>query len=352
MPQHLVHSLLCCLILTAATTGDEGTSQAPASQTSPYQIEKVSQPVPSQPYERYFTTDALGRRITFYVSQEPVDSRPLPLVVYVHGSGCQSHFARLDGRIIPQNGHATLADVVRGRARLLIVEKPGARFLDMPERPGTAMRASDEFLREHTLDRWVEALSAAMKAARTLPAIDSSRTLVIGHSEGGLVACKVAANNAFVTEVASLAGGGPSQLFDLVELAREGALARDVSDDPQRRALHILGEYGEVLEDPTSTTKQFLGHPYRRWSTFGASSPMEQLARTDARIYIAQGGSDRAVHPMSARMLYADLVARGKKVTLDFVPDADHSFAFRGEGVALSDGWKLLMSRVIKWYID
>jgi len=48
--------------------------------------------VPRQPYERYFTTDRLGREITFYVSERPAAPTSLPLVVFVQGSGCGSCF--------------------------------------------------------------------------------------------------------------------------------------------------------------------------------------------------------------------------------------------------------------------
>ncbi len=315
-----------------------------------YQAQKDTERVPSQPFDRYFTTDKFGRRITFYVSEEPADSRRLPLVVYVQGSGCQSHFGTRGERIIPQNGHGTVADVVRGKARLVIVEKPGVTFLDTPEHAGGSQSASDEFRREHTLERWSEAVSAATKAARTLSQVDASRTLIIGHSEGGLVACKVAADDSFVTHVAMLAGGGTSQLFDLVELARQGAFAQQVSDDAGVRAKFMLDEHAKILEDPTSTTKEFLGHPYLRWATFLASSPMEELAKTTARIYVAQGGADKAVLPISARVLYAQLVAKGKDATLDWVTDADHSFNRKDKPD--SDGWKDVLDRTAEWYLN
>ena len=65
-------------------------------------------------------------------------------------------------------------------------------------------------------------MSAGVRAARTLPGVDPARTLAAGHSEGGIVAAHVAAGDSAVTHVAVLAGGGPTQLHDLVELARQG----------------------------------------------------------------------------------------------------------------------------------
>lgn len=306
--------------------------------------------IPGQPFTRHATTDRFGREITFYLSEEPDASARLPLVVYIHGSGSQSLFGKRGDRIIPQAGQGTVADVARGRARLLIVEKPGVKFLDTPERGGGATEASEEFAREHTLDRWAEAVGAAIKSAREMPQIDPQRVVVIGHSEGGLVACKVAADNNFITHVACLAGGGPTQLFDLVELAREGKFAAPVSEDPEVRVRFIYDEYAKVVADPDSTTKQFMGHPNRRWSSFLASSPMQELARTDAKIYIAQGGKDAAVHPMSFHMLRAALFAQGKDVTVDFVTQADHSFNIVDEsGKPVKSDWDGLIARILAW---
>src|SRR5438046_1358627 len=108
--------------------------------------------VPGQPYNRYFTKDRFDRRVTFYVSEGPAEP-PLPLALYVHGSGAQSNFVLSDGRIRGDNGHNTIADVLRGHARLVIVEKLGVEFLRQPAEGG----ASLDFWREHTLERWSEA---------------------------------------------------------------------------------------------------------------------------------------------------------------------------------------------------
>jgi predicted esterase len=65
--------------------------------------------------------------------------------------------------------------------------------------------------------------------------------------------------------------------------------------------------------------------PY--WSSFARSSPLQELSRTNARVYIAQGSDDRAVTFASAEVLRAGLVAFGKDVTADFVMGADHNFS-------------------------
>src|ERR1017187_3939298 len=133
------------------------------------------------PYVRYFTKDRLGRKVTCYVSGD--QSQRLPIVVSVMGSGAFSNFIRRDGRTL--DAHRTQRALFDQHAHILIVEKPGVSFLEQRPNPGIAVDGSPEFRREHTLDRWAEAISAAVRAARTLPLADKSRCLLVGHSEGG-----------------------------------------------------------------------------------------------------------------------------------------------------------------------
>lgn len=306
----------------------------------------ADQQVRGQPYTRYFTKDRFDRRIAFYVSEGP--ATPLPLALYVHGSGAQPNFIKSDGRIVGDNGHSTIADLLRGHARLVIVEKPGVAYLSKPSRDGVPDSGSLDFWREHTLERWSEAVSAALIAARSLPFIDRSKTLLLGHSEGGLVACKVAADNPFVTHVATLAGGGPTQLFDVIDLTRAGEFYRHISDDAEVRVRRLLSDWADVLRDPDSPTKIFLGHPYRRWSSFARSSPLQELSQANARIYIAQGSEDRAVTFASAEVLRAGLLPFGKDITTDFVMGADHNFNTEENP---GSGWAAVMQRIRDWFL-
>ena len=303
--------------------------------------------IPSQPYEKFSTRDRFKREINFYLSEAGGGQDRLPLVLYIEGSGCGSRFEERNGRILPAGGHIVVADVFKNKARVLVVEKPGVKYLFQPPE---GCQELAEFNREHTLERWVEANKAAVAAARRLPQIDKNRTLVVGHSEGGLVACRVARELAgSVTHVATIAGGGPSQLFDLISLARKGEFFDRISSDGEKRVQYVLDNWRKIEADPMSAEKFFFGFAYRRWSTFLSSSPLEELTAVKANIYIAQGTSDKAVDPASADTLYAQLVAKNKPVTYDRVEGANHSF--RIEGKPKTDGWEELFVRIRDWFI-
>lgn len=337
----LVYSLLLSPCLAAA--------RGAASQAKPgrYRPSRNREDVPGQPYERFSTRDRFGREITFYLSKAGAGTNPLPLVVYIEGSGCGSRFEERDGEIRPAGGHIVVAEAFKDRARVLVTEKPGVKYLSQPQ--GGCKEAA-EFNREHTLERWAEAVEASLRAARKLPRVGGGGTLVVGHSEGGLVACRVARDlPQAVTHVATLAGGGPSQLYDLIALARRGEFFDEVSADPEARVRYVLGRWQEIQADPSSADKFFFGFAFRRWATFLASSPMEELSRTRAKVYIAQGTADRAVDPTSADVLYAHLAAKNKQVLYDRVEGANHSFRIKERPKV--DGWRELFDRIAEWFM-
>ncbi|MBX3119681.1 MAG: prolyl oligopeptidase family serine peptidase [Fimbriimonadaceae bacterium] len=318
-------------------------SQAPER----YAPVKDTQKPPRQPYLRYFTQDKFDRKITFYLSENP-GGKKLPLAVYVQGSGCQSCFVMQGEAVVPAGGHIVVNEIAVDKARALIIEKPGVKYLDDPKEGG-ARGASKEFLEQHTLDRWAEAVEAAIKAAHKLPDIDASKLLVIGHSEGGLVAARVA-KDLRASHVAVMAGGGPSQLFDILSRAREGVFFNDDGSTPESREAYVLDEWKSIQADPMSTEKFFFGHPNRRWSTFLASSPIAELSDYKGKVFIAQGAEDKGVDPKSAEVLFAALLAKGVNVKLDVVANANHSFRILNDPKI--DGWKLELQKILDWYLQ
>lgn len=350
------------LLLVSVTFGqtDTESKSRPKSQgTSVTELEKYqlvpdSEPIEKFAFKRYFTKDKFDRRITLYLSKvtDKSASKSLPLVVCVQGSGSQSVFQKVEtgqGKVIASGGpEAVVARDFRDQVRVLVVEKPGVEFLVQPKRPGGAEESTEEFRREFTLERWAEAINAATLAVAKLDEIDSSKILVLGHSEGGQIACEVAAVNPNVTHVAVMAGGGPTQLFDFLQLARSGAMYNPNST-PQERVDTFLADWQKVLDDPMAYDKFILGHPHRRWTTFSQSSPVEAILKSKAKVFIAQGTEDTNSLPASAEVLYAELLARGRNCKYVRVEGGDHGFMTEGDQ---GKGWRETNGQAIKWFLS
>lgn len=342
------HAFAALLLLGLATAGPSRAE----SHASP--VARRDTTSLGMPWVRYTTRDHFDRTITFYVSRVPdsLADRELPLVLVIGGSGGQSIWIPVGDRV-----GGGLQNLVRraaaGRVRLVTVEKPGVEYLRQLDMPGSAVGSSATFRREHTRPRWTEANAAALRAALTLPGIDRTRVLVVGHSEGATIACDVAGAERAVTHAASLSGGGASQLFDLVMLQGR-ARAGDSTGAGAERQRAVLAEYRDLLKTPDDPDRLWLGHPHRRWSSFLATNDLEPLLRTRARVYLAHGTADEASAIESFDWLCAELTARGRPITIDRVVGAGHDFEPAGADARAGNGAALeaVLRRVLAWFLS
>jgi dipeptidyl aminopeptidase/acylaminoacyl peptidase len=295
------------------------------------------------PFEQFTVKDALGRTITAYLSRptkESADKR-LPVILFVSGSGCQSVWTRHENKV-NAGLQGLLWQLAKGRARILVVEKPGVKPLDTPSRLGGSMDASREFLVEHTLPRWAIANAAALQAVLARQDIDPTRVLVAGHSEGGIVAARVAAELPAVTHAAPLSCGGVTQLYSLAELAR-----RRAPDGQGLAAMQaVYDEWAKILAKPDSVDDFWMGHPYRRWSTFLKHSVIDELKRSKAKIYLAHGTADEADSINGFDVMRAELMASGRDVTAERVEGGDHGFSVNGKSEL-----SRVFGNVVEWYL-
>ncbi len=97
--------------------------------------------------------------------------------------------------------------------------------------PGTALPCRREFNQNFSAQTWLSALQTALEAARRLPWVDESRTLVLGISEGATMAALLAARNQYVAAGNQLksASSAVTMPFFPVALARFKAARQPLS---------------------------------------------------------------------------------------------------------------------------
>lgn len=294
--------------------------------------------VPGTSFDKLSTIDGLGRPITYYLSD---GAAPKPLALVIQGSGCGALFRPLaDGTMSAVGYHNVFRSVGGERYRVLAVEKPGAR--DTTEQPvgGTAEGCPQAFLEEHTVERWAEALKAALAAVRSIQGVVGDRTLAIGHSEGGVLAARLARLDARISHAALLASPGPDPVEEL-------AIWGEGRKRPRTDTLALIAR---IRSTPESTAEMALGHPHRRWSSFLVANPVADLFASSARVFAAHGEAD-ANWPVAAHdALVAALRSRGRGVTALRLPGADHSLNAAGQRPP--EGMLEVFRRIVAWASD
>ena len=270
------------------------------------------EPVAGTSLVRHQVQDRFGRTIVYYAS---VTKTQTPVLLMIQGSGCST--------VIHDQGkthYSTLFDLLpfaaEGKFTVVAVEKP---YAQPRANGGTATDCGAAFNRDFTAERWLVAIQAALTDVGRQPMVDKSRTLVLGVSEGAVMASLLAGRDPRITDAVVVSGSGTTQLFDFVAGAYEHCF------DRSRCLAEIEQQAADITADPTSVTKFAWGHPYNRWSSFFAVDPADELSRSRARIYLAFGTADASVPALSEEVAVAKLLATGKRITIRRVPDANHS---------------------------
>ena len=153
--------------------------------------------------------------------------------------------------------------------------------------------------------------------------IDQRRIILIGYSEGGLIATMVASRDRAIAGIVSLAGSGVSG----DQLAREQT-EQAVVRDPTIAVADRDHEIERRLAEPqTPREKSFL-----------AIDPLEFALRVKCPALIIQGGADITVPIRSAERLASAMRANGNEdVTAMIVPGTSHSLL--PDPIGLSTEW-------------
>lgn len=161
---------------------------------------------------------------------------------------------------------------------------------------------------------------------RAQRSVDPRRVLLVGYSEGGLIAPMVAADERTLAGIVTLAGPGVSGQ----EVARyqiEAAVMADSTVAPGAKPAEIARQLADSLT--------------AREASYLSIDPMAYARRVQCPALILQGGSDRHVPVRSAERLAWAMRANGNAdVTVRLFPGVSH--AFLPDPVGLNAGWAAL----------
>ncbi|TEU06586.1 MAG: alpha/beta fold hydrolase [Candidatus Aminicenantes bacterium] len=184
----------------------------------------------------------------------------------------------------------------------------------------------------------VQDARAAVAYLRTREDIIPERIALVGHSEGGIIAPRIAAEDSKVFAIVLLAG--TAKTGDQV-LREQFNFLMDSMELPKDRREEAMARYedmlkiikGEPVDEEAEEKLKPLIEPQLKWlRSFVDYDPLSVLGDIEAKILIINGGKDKQVFPEHAKMLHKRLKKLKKPVTLKIFPDLNHLLVFAETG--------------------
>ncbi|HZS80301.1 MAG TPA: prolyl oligopeptidase family serine peptidase [Herbaspirillum sp.] len=241
-----------------------------------------------------------GGQALYYSFTVGAPSAESALIFFVSGSGCASVKRRFPGYFDPIRHQLD--------ARVLVLQKRGIEENSHGNICPRAFTLTDYF--DQTVADQTEFINTQLAMQAALP-----KTIVLmGASEGAIVAAKIASVDARMTHLALIGSGGSTVRENLQLLSQKLRYLRT----PEKK-------FAAIAADPGSTTQSAWGHSYKYWSSLLDVDIGNLLLSLDIPIAMAMGEQDKNVPIETAYALKQKFVERKKQnFHLYAFPDADH----------------------------
>ncbi len=253
----------------------------------------------------------------------PLSPRPVPAVVLLAGSGPADRDASM-GR------NKVLKDLAWGLASRGIAV---LRFDKVTYTHRDTLEVTDFTV----IDEYVRPAVAAVRLLHEHPSVDAARVFVLGHSQGGTVAPRIAAAEPSVAGLVVLAGATQPLHHAVVRQFRYLAALRepgaDADADP---SVQMITRQSALIDSPefsaaTPSDLLPLGIPAPYWVDLLSYDPVEVAAQLDKPMLIVQGGRDYQVTVADDLVGWQTGLGHLRDVTIE-IYDADNHLFFPGTG--------------------
>ncbi|SKB71184.1 hypothetical protein [Luteibacter sp. 22Crub2.1] len=273
-----------------------------------------------------------------------------PIVIFVPGSGCDGALALgRDGK-----AHAGLEMFALPRLRdvdVYVVEPPGIpRQFAAPEH-GLSEGCPAAFL---AANRFEDVMAAYGRALHDITdgRVAGRPVMIVGTSDGALMAAALAAGDTATTHLVLISGFGTSQVADQLRQRVDQAF----SDRVDEKGVASVREYRsklEVAQKHPQSPVLWQGQPMSRWSSSAQISGVDLLRRLPATVHLllVQGGRDTSWSPDAFRQGVATLLASGRGMAIRYIACGDHQLMCAGEPPG-PEHLKETIEQALRWLDD
>lgn len=275
----------------------------------------------------------------------------LPLCLYVKGKGFGA---------VSNTFNNELKNAVRNNFHYIILGKPGTPFCDSintkddvrhydAHRIVATYKFSAEYTKRLSLNWRVEATQKVISYLIQYGYWDHTRIVAYGYSEGGQVVPSLAVADKRITHIIAVAGSGLNQFYDAILSWRIKANHGEVSHQQAQDSINAyLKQVKDIYQHPESTDKQYSGHTYKRWASFGTNPPFEKLRMLNIPIYMIVSTADNNSPIYSLDYVQLDFIRLGKtNLTYDTCISCDHYLNSTDSGK--TENHTEYISKIVNW---
>jgi len=247
-------------------------------------------------------------------------SKPLPAVVFVHGSG-SSNMDEKVGKLTP------FRDLAEGLAEMGIVSlrydkrsfAHGFRMLRDKSRPLT--------VREETIEDAV----LASELLKSDPRIDKNGVFIVGHSMGGMLAPRIDSEGGNFRGLIIMAGT-PRKLEEVMREQTEAMLSemngftRRIAEKQIMKLMSSFEGLYDLSDEEAMKKKIGGGTTLYYFKEMGVHDTPSYLAENSKPMLIMQGGRDFQVSRERDFELYKKLLCGRDNVTFKLYEELNHAF--------------------------
>lgn len=274
-----------------------------------------------------------GSLIRYYLEPGNAERGAKNLLVVLQGSDCNSV------RRIPAIKRLRAVDP---EADLLTVEKYGItdELSYRVEAPGEDCPKA--YVERDCPEQRVSDLVQVIKALRQTKNYD--KVIVLGGSEGALVANLMTSRVDSIDATILLGGGGPRFLDDVIHSMK----FTTNSEEEWKKNVEGFTQFAHYVVTAQPFELSMGNHGYRWWRGMLSLDQEESLRKVDTPVLILQGGRDQSASPEKATEMVERLKEEGKSnITYLFYPEHNHSL-----NLSMDDGSSEKVIRDIKLWLD